>query len=174
MALRYAVTDAQENCVLRLNIGPSPRRIDLPEDYRLTFGRGVQLREGRDALIFAYGPVMLHEALTAAEILSAQNFSLAVINMPWLNRVDEKWLAGVVSDVPLVCVLEDHSPVGGLGDHFLPVLVKEELLAGKSFYKFGVEGYPACGTPAEALEQHGLDGASLARALVRVAKTVAA
>jgi transketolase len=28
---------------------------------------------------------------------------------------------------------------------------------------FGVEGWPACGTPAEALRAHGLDGASLAR-----------
>ena len=27
---------------------------------------------------------------------------------------------------------------------------------------FGVEGWPACGTPAEALRFHGLDGASLA------------
>ena len=27
---------------------------------------------------------------------------------------------------------------------------------------FGVEGWPACGTPSEALRAHGLDGASLA------------
>ena len=27
---------------------------------------------------------------------------------------------------------------------------------------FGVEGWPACGTPPEALRAHGLDGASLA------------
>ena len=27
---------------------------------------------------------------------------------------------------------------------------------------FGVEGWPACGTPDEALRFHGLDGASLA------------
>jgi transketolase len=27
---------------------------------------------------------------------------------------------------------------------------------------FGVEGWPACGTPAEALRFHALDGASLA------------
>ena len=34
---------------------------------RSRVGRGTTLREGSDALVLAYGPVMLHEALTAAE-----------------------------------------------------------------------------------------------------------
>jgi hypothetical protein len=38
---------------------------------------------------------------------------------------------------------------------------------------FGVEGWPACGTPLEALRYHGLDGSSLADriALVLRART---
>jgi transketolase len=31
---------------------------------------------------------------------------------------------------------------------------------------FGVEGWPMCGTPAEALRAHGLDGESLAERIV--------
>jgi transketolase len=34
---------------------------------------------------------------------------------------------------------------------------------------FGVEGWPVCGTPAEALRAHGLDGASLAGRIESVA-----
>lgn len=169
MAVQYFLREAKGVCVLRLIIGPSPRIIEFPSDYTLAPGRGVQLHEGNDAVLFAYGPVMLHEAMTAAEILESQGFALSVINMPWLNKIDPEWLTKTVQDVPLVCVLEDHSPVGGLGDHILPVLVTEGLAEGRTFYKFGVEGYPACGTPAEALQKHGLDGASLARALTRLA-----
>ena len=37
---------------------------------------------------------------------------------------------------------------------------------------FGVEGWPACGTPPEALRAHGLDGVSLAARIER-AKSLA-
>jgi hypothetical protein len=42
-------------------------------------------------------------------------------------------------------------------------MVQQRLLGQRSFAVFGVEGLPACGTPAEALAAHQLDGASLAR-----------
>lgn len=166
MAVDYSVNRAVENCVLRLAIGPSPRKIELPKDYQLTEGRGVRLVEGQSAIVFAYGPVMLHEALTAAELLAEQGIAIAVVNMPWLNRIDSDWLTSVVSDMPFIYVMEDHSPVGGLGDHLLPLLVNSGTLTGKKFFKLGVEGYPACGTPTEALQYHGLDGMSIARRIL--------
>ena len=36
------------------------------------------------------------------------------------------------------------------------------MLDGRVVTVFGVDGWPACGTPHEALRYHGLDGASLA------------
>lgn len=168
MVVGYCVNEAKSSCVIRLVIGPSPRQIDLPADYRLTFGQGVTLREGKDAVLFAYGPVMLHEAMIASELLSGQGVSLQVVNMPWLNRVDLNWLQTLVADHDRLFVLDDHSPVGGLGDTLLNAL--NQALLGKTLHKFAVEGFPACGTPVEALKAHGLDGASLAErvlALVR-------
>jgi len=150
--LRWAVDEAAENVAIRLAIGPSPRRIELPS-VETTPGRGTVLHEGTDALLFAYGPVMLHEALTAAERLGSR---LQVVNMPWLNRVDAGWLAEFVEPFEELLVLEDHAPVGALGDSL------RRALDGRLVSVFGVEGWPACGTPTEALRFHGLDGASLA------------
>lgn len=161
MALQYCVDRAPASCVLRLNIGPSPRIISLPPSYALAPGQGVPLTRGKDAALFAYGPVMLHEALVAAELLSEQGFSLQVINMPWLNRVDPEWLARAVESHKTVYTLDDHASAGGLGDRLLDELVKRRLLGDKKFEKFGVEGYPACGAPHEALMFHGLDGRSI-------------
>ncbi len=148
--LRWAVADARENVAIRLAIGPSPRRLELPA---VAPGRGAVLREGADALLFAYGPVMLREALTAAELLGDR---LQVVNMPWLNRIDGRWLAELVEPFPELLVLEDHAPVGGLGDALRRALPERAVTV------FGVEGWPACGTPQEALRHHGLDGVSLA------------
>lgn len=148
--LRWGVEDAGENVALRLAIGPSPRRIDLPT-AEVSPGRGTVLREGVEAVVFAYGPVMLHEALSAGEAVGA-----CVVNMPWLNRVDAGWLQDLVDSFEHLFVVEDHAPVGGLGDTL------RRALGGRPLTVFGVEGWPACGTPAEALRSHGLDGASLA------------
>jgi len=147
--LRWAV-DADESVAIRLAIGPSPRRIEFED--RPSFGGGCTLRPGGDAALLAYGPVMLHEALLAAELLGERGVELGVVNMPWLNRFDAAWLDALPERV---LVLEDHSPVGGLGDALRRAL-------GRDVTVFGVEGWPACGTPAEALRVHGLDGDSLA------------
>ena len=149
--LRWAVEDSAGNVALRLAIGPSPRRIDLIGE--VVPGRGTVLREGSDAVVFAYGPVLLHEALSAAELLGTR---AQVVNMPWLNRVDASWLAEAVEPFDEIFVLEDHAPVGGLGDSL------RRSLGGRPLTVLGVEGWPACGTPAEALRFHGLDSASLA------------
>ena len=77
----WAVEEAEGSVAIRLAIGPSPRRIDLPADYRLAPGRGTVLREGDDALVFAYGPVMLHEVLTAAELLAEHGHEVAVVGL---------------------------------------------------------------------------------------------
>ena len=163
MVVEYSVDEAQENVAIRFIIGPSPRKLQLPRDYKLTFGRGIALAEGKDALMFAYGPVMLHEALLASELLAERGFGLKIINMPWLNRFDQTWLIEMIRPYPNLFVLEDHHPIGGLGDHLLNVLSGNGLLDGRQMVKFAVEGFPACGTPAEALAFHQLDGVSLAK-----------
>ena len=164
MILDYCVDKAQETCAMRIIIGPSPRQIVLPENYQLIYGQGVTLHEGDHAILFAYGPVMMHEALLAAEFLAQKGFGLTVVNMPWLNRVDADWLAKTIQPYQNVFVLEDHHPQGGLADCILTACAKNHLSS--QIIKFAVEGYPACGTPSEALRFHQLDGASLEKRIL--------
>ena len=162
-ATEYCVNQAKENCMLRLVIGPSPEIIELPNDYKFKVGVGAELTDGNDAMIFAYGPVMLHEALVSSDYLKKIGFGLKVVNMPWLNKIDKDWLKKVVSDQKEIFVLEDHSAVGGLGDRLLNALVEIGEISGKEFTNFGLKEYPECGTPLEVLEYHKLDGKSLAQ-----------
>jgi transketolase len=161
----WAVAEASETVAIRLAIGPSPRRIEFPA-YDVVPGRGTVLREGSDAALLAYGPVLLHEALAAAELLSTRGVSLEVVNQPWLNRVDKAWLSELASAFDAIFVAEDHAPIGALGD-----AIRRELGGPVALHVFGVEGWPACGTPPEALRHHRLDGASLAE---RIEAAVAA
>ncbi|MBE0539341.1 MAG: 1-deoxy-D-xylulose-5-phosphate synthase [Ignavibacterium sp.] len=162
-ATEYCVNQAEENCMLRLVIGPSPEKIELPNDYKFKVGVGAELTEGNDAILFGYGPVMLHEALVASDYLKKIGFGLKVVDMPWLNKIDNTWLKELVKNQERIFVLEDHSAVGGLGDRLLNALVETNSIAGKEFTNFGLKEYPECGTPLEVLEFHQLDGKSLAQ-----------
>jgi transketolase len=166
--LEWCVQEAQENCMIRLAISPSPRTITLPENYDVSFGKGTVIKEGKDAVLFAYGPVMLNEAMTAAEILSEQDFFLRVVNLPWLNRIDDKWLAEAIGDCQRIFVLDNHSEYGGLGDLLLDAVMSSDGLRDKKLDKFGVTEHPACGTPLEALSYHKLDGKSLATRILKL------
>lgn len=157
-ALAWAVEQATDNVVLRMNIGPSPGPLLLPPDYVVTEGQGAVLVEPSAApacIAIGYGPVLLHEAVTAAE----RARDVRVIDLPWLNRLDLTWFMQVVPRGSRVVVLEDHAPVGGLAD-FLRRTVPSGYM---ELEVFGVDGYPACGTPVEALAFHRLDAASLVR-----------
>jgi transketolase len=110
---------------------------------------------------------MLHEALVAAEHLEREGFELCVVNMPWLNRVDTDWLADTVAPYSAIHVLEDHGPVAGLADSLARALMAAGRLGDRQVVTFAIDGYPACGTPPEALRFHGLDGATLASRILR-------
>ena len=99
--------------------------------------------------------------LTAAEMLSDQGFSLRVVNSPWLNRLDEKWLEETIGDCQTIFALDNHSEYGGLGDHLLSALMLSDYLHNKKLIKTAVEEHPACGTPPEALAYHRLDAKNL-------------
>ncbi|MFQ5416733.1 MAG: transketolase C-terminal domain-containing protein, partial [Myxococcota bacterium] len=166
-ALEWCIDSATGSCMIRLVISPSPRTIELPEDHRWSPGMGCVLRDGDDAVLFAYGPVMLHEALVAAETLAGRGVSLRVVDLPWLNRLDSAWFEQAVGGLEAIFVLDDHSDFGGLGDRLLNATAASEILRGRPLVKFAIEGHPACGTPAEVLRHHGLDGRSVAERILK-------
>ncbi|MEJ2282842.1 MAG: 1-deoxy-D-xylulose-5-phosphate synthase N-terminal domain-containing protein [Desulfobacterales bacterium] len=170
-ALEWCVNHAEQNCMLRLVISPSPRTIALADDYRFTFGRGAVVRNGRDAILFAYGPVMMNEALTAAELLQPEGIALKIVNLPWLNEVDLDWLEEVSGDCEFLFSLDNHSGYGGLGDLLLNGMMSSPTLRGRRLIKYAVDDFPACGTPGEALGYHKLDGRSLAKRIAGAIQT---
>ncbi len=169
-ALKWCVHEASQNCMMRLAISPSPRTIPFPDDYQFVPGKGTVVIDGQDAVLFAYGPVMLNEAMIAAETLHEQNFSLKVVNFPWLNQIDEDWFKENVADCEAIFVLDNHSQFGGLGDQVLNTAQKLDGLRAKKYTKFAITEYPACGTPPEVLAYHKLDGKSLAAAILKTVR----
>ena len=128
-------------------------------------GRGVVLRDGSDAVIFGYGPVMLSEAWRAADLLAEQGIGLRVVNLPWLNRVDEEWLREIVRGHDRVFTLDNHYVDGGQGQMLAARLAELGLAQGIELRRLGLTDIPVSAQNDEALRAHGLDAESIARAI---------
>jgi len=164
-ALRWAVQENPESTYLRLTSVPYATPYVLPADYRLQPGRGAVVRDGDDGAIIAYGPVMLSEAFLAAELLDQRGRSLAVIDLPWLNRVDDAWLSRVLQDKRHLFLVEDHFPDLGQSAFVVQALHRAGIMIPTRVY--GVEGIPACGQNAEVLDHHGLSASRLAERMLK-------
>ncbi len=162
-ALDFCLNRTTESTYLRLVSIPCDIPYELPVGYRLELGRGVTLREGGDAVLIGYGPVLLAEAYRAVELLSRRHgLEVRVVNLPWLNRIDAAWLCDAVAGVPWIFALDDHYVVGGQGDMLLCTLCETGGLAGQArARRLGVTGIPVCGQNDEALRAHRLDAEGL-------------
>jgi transketolase len=161
LLLEYCIEKSTANCAIRFLIGPSPRKIELPPNYIPESGKGIVLRPGDHAVIIAYGPVMVDQALSAAEALELEGVSVKVINMPWLNKVDVSWFSSELGDNVPVLILDDHSPYGGLGDCFVSAFAKAGVVLPGKLDRRGVEGIPVCGQADEVLKAHNLHAENL-------------
>jgi len=171
----YCLREARASCYLRLVSVPWPVPFDLPESYRLERGRGVTLTEGADAVLFAYGPIMLSAAYRAAQLLrERQRCALRVVNLPWLNLVDSDWLASEVEGIRHVITLDDHYVAGGQGEMLAAKLAELGLAPAAGVLRLGVRDIPECGQNHEVLRAHGLDAEGLvARLSAALAGTIA-
>ncbi|KKW35726.1 MAG: Transketolase [Candidatus Adlerbacteria bacterium GW2011_GWA1_54_10] len=165
LVLRWAVEKNPESTYMRLVSIPVEVPFSLPEGYSLERGKGVVLKEGGDAAIIAYGPIMLSESYKAAQLLEKNGVSAAVINLPWLNVIDEKWLSEVTRGRALVATLDDHYKTFGQGAMISQVLAA--LPNAPLTLSIGLDDIPACGTNAEVLIHHKLDAESLAQRIIQ-------
>ncbi|HKF69362.1 MAG TPA: transketolase C-terminal domain-containing protein, partial [Vicinamibacterales bacterium] len=163
LAIRWAVERNDASTYLRFVNVPLDLPYALPLDYALEAGRGVVLRPGHDAAIVGYGPVLLTNAWHAAEELAAEGISAAVINHPWLNRIDDVWVGESLGRFPAVITLDNHYTTLGQGVMIAAALARGRCQA--DVRTIGLTDIPACGTNAEVLGHHGLDAPSIAKAV---------
>jgi len=169
LAVDYCVNGTKESCYLRLVSIPCQVPYQLPAGYRLQEGRGAVLTEGDDAILFAYGPVLLPQAYAAAAALKTEHgINAGVVNLPWLNRVDDTWLRRTLGDRRHVFTLDNHYVHGGQGQLIAARIAGLGLDPSPQVYNLGVTDIPVCGTNPEALAAHELDSAGLVRTVAGV------
>jgi len=164
LAIRWAVESNADSTYLRFVNVPLDLPYAVPTTYTLQIGRGVILRDGSDVALIGYGPLLMTNAWHAADSLAAQGVSAAVINFPWLNRVDDEWVRDMFGRFPAVVTLDNHYVTLGQGVMLAAAVARTGLRA--DVRSLGLTEIPVCGSNAEVLAHHGLDAAGIAGAVL--------
>ncbi len=133
--------------------------INDAETYQFELGKGVQLRDGKDATVVATG-IMVSMALEAAELLAAEGIDVRVINIHTVKPLDTEIILKAAKETGAIVTAEEHSIIGGLGS-----AVAETLCEGcpVPMARVGVnDKFGKSGKVPPLLEEYGLTAANIA------------
>ena len=170
----FAVNTAPDSIYLRLVSVKWPIPFDYPSHHKVEMGKGWIVRDGSDAICFGYGPWLMSSAFEAAEeIEKGTGASIRLVNLPWLNRIDPRWLREVVGGRRSIVTLDNHYLKGGQGEMVATAIAELGLEPAARVLRVGVMALPQCGTNDEVLACHKLDVSSLVSSLRRAVPQIA-
>ena len=158
-----AIADVEGTFYVRNLRGKVPVTLD-PDMHRFELGRAKVLIAGSDVGIISCGSSTAR-ALDAASGASAAGVSCGVLHVATIKPFDRDAVCEFAAGVDRLVVLENHQRSGGLA-----TLVVEALYdAGMQvpLERLGIDHrFNECGSQAFIEEQHGLDPASILRAVM--------
>lgn len=94
------------------------------DSYKFEIGKGVKLTDGNDVTIVATG-LMVHEALTAADLLKNEGINARVINIATIKPLDKEIILNAAKETGAIVTAEEHNIIGGLGSAVCELLSEE-------------------------------------------------
>ncbi|MFI0776744.1 transketolase [Streptomyces sp. NPDC021212] len=146
---------------LRTSRGGTP--VIYPSSERFPIGGSKILRATEsDRVTLVAAGVTVHEAIAAADRLAQDGISARVIDLYSLKPVDAEALRTAAEVTGRLITIEDHHPEGGVGD-----AVQGAFADGSPaprIVRLAVRNMPVSGTPAEQLNQAGIDAEAITAA----------
>jgi transketolase len=139
---------------IRLAQGKKDRVLYQPGTMKYEIGKGITVRDGNDAAIFAHGE-MVGEALDVAGALAQEGMDVRVIDMYSIKPVDKDLILKTVNETGNILVLEDHLMEGGLASTIADVFADSGVYP-KKFRRLGIpQVYAGFGSGEELRAKYG-------------------
>jgi len=170
LLFNWCIDENTTSSYLRLVSIPFRKRAFLKNSYKVIKGQGVSIREGMDALIITYGPILLANSDEAATILESKyGLKIKIINLPWLNYIDKDWLISEIINFKYIFSIDNHYRNGGQGDRIADIISNQNKISSQLF-RLCIEDKPSFGTNHEVLSFHELDPVSISNHIVEIIK----
>ncbi|MFC1768139.1 transketolase family protein [Nanoarchaeota archaeon] len=130
------------------------------DNYKFELGKGVVVRKGKDAVIFATGP-MVNESMIAAEQLEKDGINVYVVNIHTIKPIDKELVTKLAKETGVVISAEDHNVIGGLGSAIAEVLSQE---CPTTLTMIGIKDtFGESAKPDELYEKYGLSSKNIVK-----------
>ncbi len=134
------------------------------EDIKI--GKSIKLKDGDDLTILAHG-MMVHQSLSAIDILRKEGISAELIDMWTIKPIDHKSIVKSAKKTGRVITIEEHSIMGGMGSAVAEILMEEGIRS--SFKRMGIrDTFGESGDPYDLFKKYGLTDEDI----VKVAKSL--
>lgn len=128
----------------------------------LRYGKANVLREGKDVLIAAIGPLVA-EAILAADQLTQEGITVTVVAFPFVKPLDTELLQRYAATVRLVVTAEDGQREGGFGSAIAEWFAEHAPLR---VHRIGVDDrFGQSGSAQELYEYYGLTAQALVQCI---------
>ena len=146
---------------LRTSRGGTP--VIYPSSERFPVGGSKILRATEsDRVTLVAAGITVHEAIAAADRLAQDGISARVIDLYSLKPVDVEALRTAAEVTGRLITVEDHHPEGGVGDAVQGAFADGH--PAPRIVRLAVRNMPMSGTPAEQLNQAGIDAEAITAA----------
>jgi 1-deoxy-D-xylulose-5-phosphate synthase len=146
--------------------------VELDSEFQqIPLGKSEVLREGHDALIIGFGPIV-QNALQAATVLSREHsIECKVVNARFAKPLDTHLVLNELPKFDLVCTIEDHAIAGGFGSAVIECANDLGVNLRCAIKRFGVgDSFVPHATQAEQHKLHGYDAESIVEYVLRNVK----
>lgn len=153
--LNWSVYKNKYSTFIRIN---SLNYLKSLDKYKSNFkekGHGELITGSGDIIIITYGPIMIDLAIKINAKLFDIKIKSKVINMPWLNYVDDKWLKKILKNSKMIVCIDNHFENGGLSNILSDKLTSIGSKKNLVYLKTSVKGFPKSGTNDEVMGHHG-------------------
>ncbi|MBA1334270.1 MAG: Transketolase, C-terminal section [Firmicutes bacterium] len=149
---------------IRLGRSKVPAVFDK-ESYAFEWGKGITVREGKDAAIIATG-IMVPVAVDAAAELAECGINVRVIDIHTIKPIDRELIIRAARETGAIVTAEEHSIIGGLGSAVAEVLCESIPVPMK---RIGVrDTFGESGTAEDLLEKYGLTAKNIVEEVKRL------
>jgi transketolase len=133
------------------------------EEFPVGKAKVIKSSAGDKVAVVAAG-ITVHEALKAFTMLQGQGIAVRIIDAYTVKPIDKAALAEAARVTGGRVVVEDHWIEGGIGDAVLEAFSQLDGPLPR-VVKLGVTKMPGSGTPAQLLEQAGINAAHIVKAV---------
>jgi transketolase len=156
--------DYQGPIYIRLAKGNDPIVTNDTVPFRI--GKGLAMREGRDALLVTTG-ITLGVAQQAATRIAADGVECAILHIPTIKPLDKEQLLELAAPARAIVPIEENTILGGLGSAVAEVVAEAGFSPGKKFRRIGIpDVFPDhYGSQEELMDHYKINAAGVVGAI---------